>query len=109
MIIIFIVLASNVLALKPTIEDPINHSSGAGSSVSRFEEMLINVMSWVWPISIVIAVLMVLIGAYYFVFSAGDPAKVATGKKVIIYALIGLAIVGLSIGIWELIKLILGI
>ena len=99
-------LAGNALALKPSFTDPVINNSGG---ISGFEEMLIKVMRWLWPISIVVAVLMVLIGAYYFVFSGGDPSKAATGRKVVTWALVGLAIVGSAIGIWEVIKLILGI
>ena len=109
-VIIFALLclaaAGSALALKPTFTDPINPGGGG---IGGFEQMLIKVLRWLWPISIVVAVLMVLIGAYYFVFSAGDPAKAATGRKVIVYALVGLAIVGGAIGIWNVIKLILGI
>jgi len=100
------VLAGSVLAIKPTFTDPINTGGGG---ISGFEQMLIKIMRWLWPISIVVAVLMIIIGAYYFVFSGGDPAKAATGKKVVTYALLGVAIVGSAIGIWNIIKLILGI
>ena len=106
-IVLCLVLANSVLALKPTFADPIN-SPGVGG-VSGFETMLIKIMSWLWPISIVVAVLMITIGAYYFVFSGGDPTKVATAKKVVTYALLGLAILASAIGIWNLIKSILGI
>jgi len=101
------VLAGSVLAIKPTFIDPIN--PGGGGGISGFEAMLIKIMSWLWPISIVVAVLMITVGAYYFVFSGGDPIKVATGRKVVTYALLGLVIVASAIGIWNLIKSILGI
>jgi len=57
----------------------------------------------------VVAVLMIIIGAYYLVLSGGDPQRAATGKKVIVYALVGVAIITLALGIWKLIKMILGI
>lgn len=101
------VLAGSVLAIKPIFTDPINPSGGGG--ISGFEAMLIKIMRWLWPISIVVAVLMVMVGAYYFVFSGGDPTKVATAKKVVTYALLGVVIVGSAIGIWNIIKAILGI
>ena len=101
------ILAGSVLAIKPTFIDPIN--PGGGGGISGFEAMLIKIMSWLWPISIVVAVLMITVGAFYFVFSGGDPTKVATARKVVTYALLGLVIVASAIGIWNLIKSILGI
>jgi len=74
-----------------------------------FDEMLTGIFSWLWPISSAIAVLMIIIGAYLFVVSSGDPKKIILGKKIIIYALVGLAIVMMAKGIVELVKLILGV
>ncbi|MBU3918405.1 hypothetical protein KKC63_00630 [Patescibacteria group bacterium] len=106
-IVLCFILANSVLALKPTFIDPIN--PGGGGGISGFEAMLIKIMSWLWPISIVVAVLMIIVGAYYFIFSGGDPTKVATAKKVVTYALLGLVILASAIGIWNLVKLILGV
>jgi len=74
-----------------------------------FDEMLNRILSWLWPLAGTITVLMILIGAYYMILSGGNPEKIATGRKVIVYALIGFAIVTLSTGIVALIKMILGI
>jgi len=106
-VFLLLFLSNNVFALTPGFTDPLHPTSGGG--MSGFEDLLVRILSWLWPISIVVAVLMLIIGAYYFVFSGGNPAKVATAKKVIIYALVGLAIVGLAMGIWNVIKTILGI
>jgi len=45
------------------------------------------------------AFLMILIGGYYFLFSGGDPVKVAKGKRIILISFIGLAILILARGI----------
>ncbi len=39
---------------------------------------------------------MILIGAFQMLFSAGDPDKFQTGKKTILYTVIGYAIIFLS-------------
>ncbi len=39
---------------------------------------------------------MIVVGAYFFLTSAGEPGKVQTAKDVIMYALIGLVVVFLS-------------
>ena len=64
-----------------------------------FDEMLTRVLSWVWPFSLAVGVLMLIIGSYYLVLSGGDPQKAATGRKVITYALVGVAIVTVAKGI----------
>jgi len=91
--------------------------TGAGTSVifespigtTDFDEMLTRVLSWIWPISMAVAVLMVIIGAYSLVFSGGSPEKITTGRKIIVYALIGLAIITIARGIVALIGVILGL
>ena len=50
-----------------------------------------------------IVALMVLIGAFQILFAGGDPNKFATGKKTIIYAVIGYAIIWIAGGIATLI------
>jgi len=46
----------------------------------------------------------IIIAGYFFVTSAGDPAKVSQAKKMVLYALIGLLIIGMAKGIVTLIK-----
>lgn len=51
--------------------------------------------------------LMVLIGAFQILFAGGDPNKFATGKKTIIYAVVGYAIIWIAGGIATLITNVL--
>lgn len=85
-----------------TFTDPI---VGGGN----FDDMLTRVLSWLWPLSLVLAVLIIIIGAYFMIASGGDPQKFAMGRKIVVYALIGVAIVTIARGIVELVRLILGI
>lgn len=55
-----------------------------------------NLLGWVLGITGVIAFAFVVIGGIGYITSAGDPNKVQKSRKTLIYALIGLAIVGLS-------------
>jgi len=64
-----------------------------------FDEMLTRVLSWLWPFSLAIGVLMLIVGGYYLVLSGGNPEKATTGRKVITYALVGVAIVTVAKGI----------
>lgn len=55
-----------------------------------------NLLGWVLGITGVVAFAFVVIGGIGYITSAGDPNKVQKSRKTLIYALIGLAIVGLS-------------
>jgi len=54
-----------------------------------------------------IVAIMVLIGAFQILFAAGNPERVKTGRKTIIYAVIGYAIIFVAGGITSLIENIL--
>jgi len=102
-IIAFLFIANTVMAFQ--VENPLIKGPGGTGSL---EEIIDKVLSWLWPISIVLAALMILIGAYYLILSGGDPQKAATGRKVILAALIGFAIVTMSKGIIAMVTTVVG-
>lgn len=55
-----------------------------------------------------IAVLMIIVGAYQILFSAGDPKGWETGKKTIIWAVVGFAIVLLAEVVVDIIRELVG-
>ncbi len=57
-----------------------------------------------WDIASPLAVIMVLIGAFQFMTSAGDPEKVSRARKTIMYAAIGLVVALLAGGIVSIIR-----
>jgi len=77
--------------------------------VSNFTELLNKIIDFLIEIGAVLLVIIVLIGAYQILFATGDPTKFATGKKTIIYAAIGYAIILLAKGIALIIKDFLGV
>lgn len=54
-------------------------------------------------------VLIIVIGGYVILTSTGSPERVSQGRKIIVYAIIGFAIMVVSRGILEIIYLILGV
>ena len=58
-------------------------------------------------ISVPIVSVMVLVGAFQIMFSTGDPEKLRTGKKTIIYAAVGFAVVLMANGVAAIIQNIL--
>lgn len=55
-----------------------------------------NALGWIFGVTGIVAVIFIIIGGIGYVTSAGDPTKAQKSRKTLIYALIGLAIVGLS-------------
>jgi hypothetical protein len=66
-----------------------------------------NVIKFLAGVAIPITVIMVLVGAFQMMTSAGDPEKATQGRKTIQYAAIGFAIAILATGITSLITNIL--
>lgn len=62
-------------------------------------DLIANIISWVIGTAGVVCAIYVILGAVGYVTSAGDPGKLKKAKETIIYSLIGLTIVGLSLGI----------
>lgn len=63
------------------------------------ETIVINLINWVLGILALIAVVLILIGGFKWMTSAGNEEKAEGGKKVIISAIIGLLIVMAAWGI----------
>jgi len=82
-----------------TIESPIT-----ATSVPALINRVVNYVFW---IAVVLAPLMILVGAFYFMTAAGDPKRVETGKKVILWTIVGLAVILFSRGIISVIRSIL--
>jgi len=82
-----------------TFEDPFKAKS--------FEELINAIADFIFWVAIVIAPLAIIIAAFYFLTSGGDPEKTRTAKRIIFYTIIGLIIILLSKGILGLIESLL--
>ncbi len=76
--------------------------------VGSITELLNNIIKGLLVIAIPIVTIMVLYGAFLIMSSAGDPGKIETGKKTILYAAIGFAILLIANGITFIVKDLLG-
>lgn len=74
-----------------------------------FEELVEAIISFIFTIAVVVAPLMAIIGAFYLLTAGGDPKKIGIGKNIIIYTLIGLAIILLAKGLITMIESIIGV
>ena len=74
-----------------------------------FEELIDKIINFIFYIAVVAVPLMIIFGAFYLLTSGGDPKKIGTGKNIIIYTLIGLAIILLARGLIVMIESVIGV
>jgi len=72
-----------------------------------FEQLIGNLINFIFTIAIALAPIMILIAAFYFLTAGGDPKRVETGKNIILYTVIGLLIVMFARGLVAIIQEVL--
>ncbi len=76
---------------------------------STIWDIIGRVINFLYYIALIAGTFAIIYAGYLFLFSAGDPLKVSTAKKLILYAIIGIIVVFLSRGIINiLLKEVLG-
>jgi ABC-type uncharacterized transport system permease subunit len=89
----------------PNQATPIGPVIGGGTdSISGWVGILVTVVQWIYTIIFIIAVLFILLAAFNFITSKGDPTKTTTAKKQLLYAVIGIAVALLSYGVVSLVQ-----
>jgi ABC-type uncharacterized transport system permease subunit len=73
-------------------------------TVSGWVTILVNIVQWFYTIIFIVAVLFILLAAFNFITSKGDPTKVTEAKKQLLYAVIGIAVALLSYGVVSLVQ-----
>jgi uncharacterized membrane protein len=69
-----------------------NVNGGAVQNAKTLVEILTTALNFLLAIVGVIAIIMLVIGGLMYLLSAGDEDRMKTGKKIVIYSLIGIAI-----------------
>ncbi len=75
--------------------------------VDSIGEIIQNVLNGLILIAAPIVAIMILVGGFQIMFAAGDPEKFKTGKKTILYTVIGYAILLVASGISTVIQSVL--
>jgi len=78
-------------------------------SVKGLIVILDNIGNWIFAIGLLIAILMAIIGAGALLTGGGEPAKIATGKKILLWAAAGLALILLAKGVFTVLRSIFGV
>ena len=63
------------------------------STHTDLEELINEIMKWLLIFSLTLAPLMILLGGFYMLTSAGEPRRAMQGKTIITWAVIGLAVI----------------
>ena len=73
-------------------------------TATNFDVLLSGIIDFLFTIGMTLAPAAIIIGAFYLMMSAGDPAGIETGRRIILYALIGIVILIIAKGLVSLIK-----
>ena len=76
---------------------------------NTLDQVISNLIDFAFTIVLVIAVIAILVGAFFIVSSSGDPKKVEQGKQIVWWALIAVGIVLLAKGFVILLRALLGV
>ncbi|MEK7542842.1 MAG: pilin [Patescibacteria group bacterium] len=74
---------------------------------TSISDLLKKIIDWIIELGAPVAVIMVVFGAFKMLFSGGDPEKFASGRKTILYTVMGYGIIFLAWSIASLIENIL--
>lgn len=96
----FLALCPLAVSAQIWIENPL-----AYDTIAELIESIANIIFWV---ATAITPIMVLVGAFFIMTAAGEPAKVRKGRDFILFAAIGLGVLLMSRGIVSLIRYVLG-
>ena len=76
--------------------------------IKTLSEIVNEVLDYIFWIAIVLTPLLIIIAAFYFIFSGGSRERIATAKRIIFYAIIGFIVALLSKAIIGIIRSIFG-
>ncbi len=93
----------------PTTTPTTTVGSGTGIisnpiKATSFAELINMITKWILDIAMVLAPLVIVYGGFTYITAAGDPGKMETGKKIIIYAVIGFILALLATSLVDVFK-----
>lgn len=76
-------------------------------STSTVDSLLRRIVNWLVTVAAPIAAIMIIYGAFQMLFAGGDPEKFGTGRKTILYAVVGYGIIFIGWGLVFIIEKLL--
>ena len=92
------------MAFAASLSTPVTLINPLGSSCSDLSCPVSAVANFLFTIAIPLCGIMILVGGFQMMTSAGDPEKFSTGKKTLLYAVVGFIVVLLSGSVAKLIQ-----
>lgn len=87
--------------------NPINLTNPLGSSAT-VPSVITSIGAFLLALAVPLTGIMVIVGAFQMITAAGDPTKFSNGRKTLVYAAVGFAIVLFASSVVPVIKSILG-
>jgi len=108
--ILLAVFLANLLALPLLALPAISLAQEAWPAIESPQDLidiLDTIARWLMTIVFIIAAIFIVVAAYKFVTSGGDPIQVTSARQAILYALVGVAVALLAWGIVQVVKSII--
>ena len=94
----------HVSAIEVGLPNPICPQDNPNCERSDVPGLLKSIVNWLIEIGAIVAVGMVIWGAFQMMFAGGDPEKFKTGRNTIFYTVVGYAILLIGWGITAIVK-----
>lgn len=78
------------------IKDAYPSGRAQGDGVQDLKSLVKTILEWALYLAGIVAIIFIIVGGYYYITAAGNDSRAASGRKTLVNALIGLAIVILS-------------
>ncbi len=96
-LILLIIILAPLTVEGVTIDNPLEETD-------TFAELIDAIINIIFTLALAIAPIMFIVAGFYFVTAAGEPEKINTAKKMILWTLIGLLVVISAKGIIALFR-----
>lgn len=84
-----------------------SYSQGQGKATDKIIKQFNTIVNWIYTIFFGVAFISIVISGYYFVTAGGDPTKITTAKNFLLWAIIGIVVVSMALGLIKWIEKIL--
>ena len=76
----------------------------AATVPSTLNEAVENIVTPLFVVLVAISIVFIIFAAYTFVTSGGDPGKTETARTTLVYAIVGLIVAFLALGVYNILK-----
>lgn len=74
------------------------------TSATSFDGLIYSITNFIFNIAMALVPIMIIIAGFYFITAAGDPEKIKTARKIILWTFVGLLIILLTYGLIDVLK-----